>query len=143
MRWRGTGSPGSVACCDDPRIMRYVGQAYEVNVPVSDGSLDPGSTNAVIERFHEFHQRLYAHAHPDKPVEFVSGRIAAIGTMSAPADAVVSRKPRQAVPDETRPVYFDETRSFEETAIHARSKLAPRRRARRPPRWSSRSIQRH
>ena len=105
--------------------LRYVGQAYEVNVPVSDGPLDPGSTSAVIERFHEFHQRLYAHAHPDKPVEFVSGRIAAIGTMSAPPMRTYPRQPRQAVPDETRPVYFDETRSFEETAIHARSKLAP------------------
>ena len=41
------------------------------------------ATRAVIARFHDMHMQLYAHNHPEKPLEFVSGRIAAIGAMAA------------------------------------------------------------
>jgi N-methylhydantoinase A len=105
--------------------LRYVGQAYEVNVPVSDGPLDATAVGDVIQRFHDLHQQLYAHSHPDKAVEFVSGRIAAIGTTSAPKMQTFELQSRQAESGERRPVYFEESGAYEDTAIYARSGLAP------------------
>jgi len=105
--------------------LRYIGQAYEVNVPVSDGAFDASAVSEVMQRFHDLHQQLYAHSHPDKPVEFVSGRVAAIGTTSAPQMQTFALRSRQAESGERRPVYFDETGAYEDTAIYARSGLAP------------------
>ena len=104
---------------------RYVGQAYEVNVPVSDGPIDAAAVSKVIQRFHDLHKRLYAHSHPDKPVEFASGRVAAIGTTSAPQMQTFGQRSSHADSGEQRPVYFDETGGYEETAIYQRSRLGP------------------
>ena len=78
------GVPASQRVFRRTADMRYVGQAYEVNVPVPDGALDATAIEATLKRFHELHQQLYAHNNPEKTVEFVSGRVAAIGLMSAP-----------------------------------------------------------
>jgi N-methylhydantoinase A len=63
--------------------MRYVGQEYTVNVPVTEGS----SLEAVDRSFHDAHLVRYGHSTPGAPVEFVNLRIAAmgrIGTTIAP-----------------------------------------------------------
>ncbi len=104
---------------------RYVGQAYEVNVPVPNVDLDDAAIAAIIQAFHDLHQQLYAHNHPDAPVEFVNGRIAAIGLTAAPA--LLERPPADAVPTikETRPVYFEEATGFVDTAVYDRETLGP------------------
>ena len=114
---------------DDSRVLqrsadfRYVGQAYEVNVPVPDGPLDAQAVGTVTRGFHDLHQQLYAHHHPQKPVEFVNGRVAAIGLTSAPP--LQRRKKRRVYvePWEQRPVYFDEAQEFVDTAIYDRVAL--------------------
>jgi N-methylhydantoinase A len=63
--------------------MRYVGQEYTVNVPVSQG----GSLEVIDRSFHDAHLVRYGHSTPGAPVEFVNLRIAAmgrIGTTIAP-----------------------------------------------------------
>ena len=105
--------------------LRYVGQAYEVNVPVPDGPLDDEAAGTIIQSFHDLHQQLYAHHHPDKPVEFVSGRIAAIGLMSAPALQKQATNGSGAEPKERRPVYFDESGDYVDTDIYDRDSLSP------------------
>ena len=102
---------------------RYVGQAYEVNVPVAAGELDAPAVAAIVQSFHDLHQQLYAHHHPDKPVEFVSGRVAAIGLTSAPAIQSAAGSGAHAKRKETRPVYFDEAGGFVEAAIYDRASL--------------------
>ena len=103
--------------------LRYVGQAYEVNVPVPEGPIDDKAAADVVRRFHERHRQLYAHHHPDKDVEFVSGRVAAIGSMSAP-------EPRKrdtnggAERKETRPVYFERANGYVDTAVYDRNTLS-------------------
>ncbi len=104
--------------------LRYVGQAYEVNVPVPAGSLDENAAADVIWRFHELHRQLYAHHHPDKPVEFVSGRVAAIGSTSAPEPQTHAASGGGVAPKETRPVYFDETGDYVDTAVYDRESLS-------------------
>lgn len=119
----GDGVPGNARRLQRSADMRYVGQAYEVNVPVDSGIIDAGAASALVDRFHELHARLYAHCHRDKPVEFVSGRVAAIGTTSAPPVQTFESRGRPAECNERRPVYFDETARYEDTAIYERSRL--------------------
>ena len=64
--------------------LRYVGQAYEVNVSVPEGRLDGVVVAAILENFHVRHKQQYAHNHPTEPVEFVSGRVAATGETNPP-----------------------------------------------------------
>jgi len=104
---------------------RYIGQAYEVNVPVLAGELDAANVLAAISAFHETHLQLYAHNHHEKPLEFVSARVAAIGRMSAPPIRSQAKKKRQAVAKECRPVYFDELTDYTETNVYDRSELTP------------------
>ena len=104
--------------------MRYVGQAYEVNVPVADGDIDDAAARELIAQFHALHQQLYAHHHPRKAVEFVSARVAAIGNMAAPP--IEQRTLNASAPqaEEHREVYFDETARHEVTAVYQRDQLS-------------------
>ena len=104
--------------------LRYVGQAYEVNVAVPGGALDDAAASHIVQNFHDLHQQLYAHHHPDKPVEFVSGRVAAIGLMSAPELQRHVAKGGQAEPKESRPVYFNESGDYVDTAVYDRDALS-------------------
>ncbi len=104
--------------------VRYVGQAYEVSVPVADGVLDASAIDTLVQRFHDQHRQLYAHHHPDKAVEFVSGRVAAIGLTSPPPLQKRETLAGEASPEERRPVYFDEANGFVDTAIYQRDSLA-------------------
>jgi len=105
--------------------MRYHGQAYEVNVPIPDGPLDDGAVSEMIARFHDLHMQLYAHNHPDKIVEFVSARIAAIGQMGAPPVRSRANGKQKAEAREHRPVYFEETGGFADVGVYERSDLGP------------------
>ena len=102
---------------------RYAGQAYEVNVPVPDGPIDARAVEITIQRFHDLHQQLYAHHHPDKPAEFVCGRVAAIGLTSAPSLKKPAKAAAGVEPKERRPVYFDETKGFTDTTVYDRDTL--------------------
>jgi N-methylhydantoinase A len=105
--------------------LRYEGQAYEVNVPVHGGTLDEAAIAATLNRFHELHQQLYAHSNPERAVEFVSGRISAIGLTSAPEMRKKSAGSRPPSPKERRPVYFDASRGFEDTPVYDRTAFSP------------------
>jgi N-methylhydantoinase A len=103
---------------------RYLGQAYEVNVPVPEGEVDARTIETIVQGFHDLHKQLYAHNHPDKPVELVSGRVAGIGLTSAPPLKGQARQAGPATPKEHRPVYFDEAADFVDTAVYDRDGLA-------------------
>jgi N-methylhydantoinase A len=57
--------------------MRYVGQSFEINVPL-DHPLP------FTNHFHSLHAQRYGHAHPDAPVECVTLRVRAVGQMPRP-----------------------------------------------------------
>jgi N-methylhydantoinase A len=58
--------------------MRYIGQAYELNVPLH-------ADRDVRETFHEAHQLAYGHALRDRPIEIVSLRVQAVGMVERPS----------------------------------------------------------
>jgi N-methylhydantoinase A len=63
--------------------MRYRGQSYEVNVPVSTLQTN-GDLAALIKRFHEAHQRRYGHMATSEAVEIVNFQVTAVGQIPKP-----------------------------------------------------------
>src|SRR4030095_4461351 len=54
--------------------MRYVGQSYEIDVPVDLDSLTPGGGTALLAGFHRAHERAFGHADREAPAEIVTLR---------------------------------------------------------------------
>ncbi len=52
--------------------MRYLGQGFEVEIPVDD----PGDTVELGKRFHRAHEHEYGFSMPTAPVEWVELRVA-------------------------------------------------------------------
>jgi N-methylhydantoinase A len=62
--------------------LRYLGQAFELTVPIAAGSLD---VDAITREFHARHLATYGHADPAGDVELVNVRIAARGVVDKPS----------------------------------------------------------
>jgi 5-oxoprolinase (ATP-hydrolysing)/N-methylhydantoinase A len=107
---------------------RYVGQAYELLVPVPAGVLDAAAVAELTEAFEAAHEREYFYRFPDKAVQIVHIRSHAIGLMpSVPARTIAAggaEPPADALLDR-RPVVFadaGEAREYE-TPIYRREHL--------------------
>ncbi|MEM8972428.1 MAG: hydantoinase/oxoprolinase family protein, partial [Pseudomonadota bacterium] len=93
--------------------MRYRGQAYEITTPwpdaakgTADGSLT--SLNELLATFHTLHEQRFAHSSPDEPVEIVTVRAAAIGTLDKPEVALQDAAQSEAASSSTtRKVWLD------------------------------------
>jgi N-methylhydantoinase A len=118
-RERWPGSAGFQRSAD----LRYRGQGYELNVPL---------TPRLLEDFHAQHRRRYGYSHPQREVEIVTVRLrAAIPSPAMPAlrmspERISADPPPRASALERAPVWFNgKSRS---AAIYERSQLDPRRR---------------
>ena len=107
--------------------MRYVGQSYEIPIPLGDTQTDVAHLTSVLQRFHQEHERAYGFSAPEEPVEVVTLRLTAVGNIAKPrlrrlgqegGDASSARRA-------TRPVYFAETAGFIECPIYDRYRLGP------------------
>ena len=118
---RGEGFKGNTAIVRSADL-RYVGQNYEVSTPIPSGTLET-KRQEIIDNFNKEHKRLYAHSKPDEPIEILTLRVAAIGSMLKPRmtqiETVATSKPQRT----DRDVYFEETDDFQRTPIYERSTL--------------------
>ncbi|MBI2207226.1 MAG: hydantoinase/oxoprolinase family protein [Candidatus Rokubacteria bacterium] len=105
--------------------LRYVGQAYEVHVPMPAGPLDAARLADVTQRFHAEHQRLFAHSAARDPVEIVSVRVAAIAPVVPPALRERPATTTAPKPVTRRPVFFDELDGFADCRVFDRRDLGP------------------
>src|SRR5262249_48988123 len=55
--------------------MRYVGQSYEIDVPVELGWMAPGGAAPLLAAFRHAHERAFGHADREAPAEIVNLRI--------------------------------------------------------------------
>ena len=101
--------------------LRYEGQAYELTVPLPDGTLTAAAVETAMDRFHAHHERRYGYAMPTEPLELVTLRVA--GTVETPplSDPVAAGDGPAVVGE--RSVYFD-GRGYLETPIIDREALA-------------------
>jgi N-methylhydantoinase A len=83
--------------------LRYVGQSFTVNVPVTDATPDPA---AMAAAFHTVHDATFGHAAPEEPVELVNLRLSAtLAGIELPIRSE-ARRTGQPWPSGMRPVWF-------------------------------------
>ncbi len=73
--------------------LRYLGQGYELRIPIPPGPLTETSLEEVWQAFHERHRTEYGHAFLENPIEIVNLRVTAVGampTLAQPAPATGS-----------------------------------------------------
>jgi N-methylhydantoinase A len=102
--------------------MRYLGQWRSLAVTVEPGI---ESLDAVVQRFHDEHEREFAYRREGAPIEIYQLALQAVGVTPKPELArydVVEGAPVPA-PIATRRVHFDELDEAVETPIHDRSGL--------------------
>lgn len=62
--------------------LRYVGQGYELKVPIPEGPLNSDGLDALWAAFHRIHAAEYGHAFEASPIELVNLRVTALGASS-------------------------------------------------------------
>ncbi|MYF78666.1 MAG: hypothetical protein F4180_01870 [Chloroflexi bacterium] len=105
--------------------MRYVGQSYELTVPLQEEDLDAAALDEILAQFHQEHERSYGFKAEEEPVEFVALRFSAVGVIPKPQLPKVSpgdHTTTNAI-KKTRPVYFAETDGRVDCPIYNRYKL--------------------
>ena len=107
--------------------MRYVGQSYELTIPLPDGELGATALPGILRRFHSEHERAYGFQASDEPVEFVALRLGAIGRIARPQMREIPQDGRDVASalKTTRPAYFEESGGFVDCSIYDRYRLEP------------------
>jgi N-methylhydantoinase A len=59
--------------------LRYVGQGFELRVPMDAGELGPSTLDRLTAAFNAEHERTYGHSSEAAPVQFVNLRLTALG----------------------------------------------------------------
>ena len=105
--------------------MRYVGQAFQVDVRISNDALNDKNMGAMHDAFHREHERIYSHADRTATVEIVDLRVRVRGALSIPepasAETPTSGKPFKG----TRTMRF-QGRIFPAAHVYERSGLTGR-----------------
>jgi N-methylhydantoinase A len=106
--------------------MRYVGQSYELTIPVPGKELSKEDMEEVAALFHGEHERAYGHCAPEEPIEVANLKLSATGLIPKPELRELS--PGGASPEPAlrtrREVYFSEAGGFVECATYDRYRLA-------------------
>jgi N-methylhydantoinase A len=105
--------------------MRYVGQSYELSIPLGENKVED-ALERMLRNFHEEHERAYGFAAPDEPVEFVTLRLTAVGSIAKPKlrELPVSGGDAKDALRAVRQVYFAEADGFVDCSNYDRYKLA-------------------
>jgi N-methylhydantoinase A len=104
--------------------LRYVGQSFELTVPLPGGVQGPDAVARIVETFHREHERAYGYNAPGEPVEWVHVRLTALGRIAKPGLRGWTRGGEaRAAQKATRPVYFAESNGFVTCPVYDRSLL--------------------
>jgi N-methylhydantoinase A len=104
--------------------MRYVGQSYELTVPLPGLQLGPDEVARLLELFHGEHDRTYGFSAPaEQPAELVNLRLTAIGRISKPDLRRLRLNEVEPALKAHRPVYFAESGDYVECPIYNRYTL--------------------
>src|SRR5213596_1095221 len=104
---------------------RYVGQGYELTVPVAAGPLDAAALARIRAAFDEIYATRYGYANPTEPVETVTWKLAAVGGAPRVALAKAAGDGRDGGLKGARRAWFPETRGWTDCPVYDRYGLAP------------------
>jgi N-methylhydantoinase A len=103
---------------------RYVGQGYELTVPVRAGKLDAASLRDVRAAFDEIYAARYGYANREEPVEVVTWKLSAVGAGARVALAK-ARATGSGARKGTRRAYFPEAGGYVDCPVFDRYALSP------------------
>ena len=103
---------------------RYVGQGYELSVPVPGGTLDATALARVRASFDEVYAARYGYAPPAEPVEVVTWKLSAIGGAPRVALAKAATSPAAGGVKGRRRAYFLEAGGWIDCPVYDRYALA-------------------
>jgi N-methylhydantoinase A len=102
---------------------RYVGQGYELNVPVPAGRLDAAALARVRASFDEIYAARYGYANPGEPVEVVTWKLSAVGGTPRAALAKLPPRSGEGTRKGVRRAYFPEVPGYLECPVYDRYAL--------------------
>jgi N-methylhydantoinase A len=103
---------------------RYVGQGYELTIPVPAGELDAGALARLRGAFDEVYAARYGYAQPNEPVEVVTWKLSAVGGAPRVTLAKAATTPVAGSLKGRRRAYFPETRGWVDCPVYDRYRLA-------------------
>ena len=103
---------------------RYVGQGFELTVPVPHGPLDAAALARLRASFDEIYAARYGYAQPKEPVEVVTWKLSAVGGAPRVSLAKAADTPAAGGVKGRRRAYFPETGGWIDCPIYDRYKLA-------------------
>jgi N-methylhydantoinase A len=103
---------------------RYVGQGFELTVPVPGGRLDDAALARVRATFDEVYAARYGYAQPREPVEVVTWKLSAVGGVPRVTLAKAATTPGAGGLKERRRAYFPETGGWVDCPVYDRDALA-------------------
>ncbi len=106
--------------------LRYLGQAFELTLPLDGGAVDAAGLDRLTALFHRRHENLNGYAMPDHPLEIVTLRLGVIAKSPAAIaeTAVTIDTPAAGAIVSRRPVWFRDG-GFVDTPILDRARLGP------------------
>ena len=107
--------------------LRYVGQGFELLIPVSEIKLTGKKTSSEIKKlFNEKHKAIYGYIMENEEVEMVNIRVNSLGLIKKPVLKEIksgTQKPVKEALVGYREVLFDKETEFVKTPIYDRAKL--------------------
>lgn len=105
--------------------LRYVGQNYELSVPLPDGPVGLGTVQALLESFNVEHMRNYGFVSEGEPIQIVTLRVGATGGVRKAeflAESNAGPDASDAITG-TRDVWMSEAQDFVASPIYDRALL--------------------
>jgi len=103
--------------------MRYIGQGYEISVPIPNGKINKASLTIIEESFWEIYQKLYGRIVDDAEVEGVNWKVEISGPIPTVCSDGIRKEQTQTEIKGVRKVFFPEICEFMETTIYDRYKI--------------------
>ena len=104
---------------------RYLGQGYELTVPVPGGTLDAAALARVRASFDEVYAARYGYANPAEPVEVVTWKLSAVASTPRVSLPKAASRAGESIRKGVRKAYFPETRGYVDCPIYDRYRLGP------------------
>jgi N-methylhydantoinase A len=122
-----TGLPLETASVRRLADGRFVGQGFDLVVPLPEGPYDDTARGALQTAFEAAYREKFALTPPEVPVEFINVRVAVRAPVAGGAVAVGHGAAGDAGPalKGRRPAYFREHGGFVETTVYDRRRLVP------------------
>jgi N-methylhydantoinase A len=106
--------------------LRYVGQAFEMTLPLESRAVDADVLSALIEEFHRRHESLNGYVMPDHQIEIVTLRLGLFAVRQAKYSEplALATTPVELAIETKREVWFPDG-GFRKTPIYHRDRLGP------------------